>query len=152
MMLQMIQHRILCLTGSVLVVLLAACATKSPIRSLEEGKLRLCPKSPNCVSSESTVEMTTIKPIAYVGDSAKALEIMKQTLLFMGAHVEREESDYLWVTFRSMILRFTDDVEVHLVPEESLLHIRSGSRVGYSDMGANRERVEHIRQHFNEKK
>jgi uncharacterized protein (DUF1499 family) len=119
--------------------------------SLEDGKLRLCPKSPNCVSSESDVKLSRIAPIPFSGDPSKALGTMKQTLLYMGAHVEREEGNYLWVTFRSMILRFTDDVEIHLVPEQSVLHIRSGSRVGYSDMGANRERVEHIRRHFNER-
>lgn len=131
-------------------VLLASCATESPVRTLENGKLRLCPKSPNCVSSESDIEMTAIAPVTYHGDSQKAFEQIKAVLLTMGGNVRSEESGYLWVTFRSRLLRYVDDVEVRRVPGENVLHIRSGSREGYSDMGVNRKRVEHIRRHFNE--
>jgi uncharacterized protein (DUF1499 family) len=129
---------------------LAACATKSPRLSLDEGKLRLCPKSPNCVSSESDIAKSQIAPITYQGDAQHALENMKETLLYMGGHLQKEEAHYLWVTFSSKMLRFVDDVEVRLVEDESILHIRSASRTGYSDMGVNRKRVKHIRRHFNE--
>lgn len=138
--------------GVLAVALLAACSTQSPILGLEQGQLRLCPKSPNCVSSESDIAMSAVEPVAYQGDAAQALEQMKATLLYMGAHVEHEEGNFLWVTFRSKVLRYVDDVEVHLVPEQGVLHIRSGAqaRLIYSDMGRNRERVRHIREHFAE--
>ncbi len=48
-------------------------------------------------------------------------------------------------TQTSALFRFVDDVHVRLIPlkgESSTLAILSASRVGYSDMGVNRQRVE----------
>jgi uncharacterized protein (DUF1499 family) len=45
-------------------------------------------------------------------------------------------------------LRFVDDVEFLLVPAERVIHVRSASRVGYSDLGTNRKRVEALRAKF----
>ena len=60
-----------------------------------------------------------------------------------------ETGDYLRVQFTTQILRFKDDVEFHLVTAGGIVHIRSASRVGYSDFGANRKRVEMIRTAWN---
>ncbi|PZO25782.1 MAG: DUF1499 domain-containing protein, partial [Betaproteobacteria bacterium] len=40
---------------------------------------------------------------------------------------------------------FVDDVEFRIDQGSGLLHVRSASRVGYSDLDANRKRVEQIR-------
>jgi uncharacterized protein (DUF1499 family) len=46
---------------------------------------------------------------------------------------------------RSMIFRFVDDLMLHLIPSNGIIHIRSASRTGYSDLGVNRRRVESLR-------
>ena len=40
---------------------------------------------------------------------------------------------------------FVDDVEFLKAEDEGLIHVRSASRVGRSDMNANRTRIEEIR-------
>jgi uncharacterized protein (DUF1499 family) len=47
-----------------------------------------------------------------------------------------------------MIFRFVDDVEFYIDERANLIHFRSASRLGYSDMGVNRKRMETIRASF----
>jgi uncharacterized protein (DUF1499 family) len=42
-------------------------------------------------------------------------------------------------------------VELRMETEKSRIHIRSSSRVGYSDFGQNRKRAEKIRARFDQK-
>jgi len=57
------------------------------------------------------------------------------------------EPAYIHATFTSRLFRFVDDVEFYF-PDEPVLHVRSASRVGYSDLGADRRRIEDIRNRF----
>ncbi|MEN6507422.1 MAG: DUF1499 domain-containing protein, partial [Smithella sp.] len=59
-----------------------------------------------------------------------------------------EKEDYLHAEAKSLIFRFVDDVEFYFPANEKIIHVRSASRVGYSDMGVNRKRVEEIRKRF----
>ena len=52
---------------------------------------------------------------------------------------------YLHAEFTSTLFRFVDDVEFVVIPNEGVVHFRSCSRVGYSDLGANRHRMESLR-------
>jgi uncharacterized protein (DUF1499 family) len=70
---------------------------------------------------------------------------------FPRTRIVTREEPYLHAEFRSPVFRFTDDVELLQEREEQLFHIRSASRVGYSDLGANRKRVERIREEFQQK-
>jgi uncharacterized protein (DUF1499 family) len=70
----------------------------------------------------------------------------------MGGKIQEERDGYLWAMFTSRVFRFVDDVEFRMVPTDGLIHVRSGSRVGYSDLGVNRRRVEKLRARFNQKK
>ena len=54
----------------------------------------------------------------------------------------------LTAEYRSLIFRFIDDVDFLLDEKEGVIHFRSASRVGYSDLGANRKRMERIRKAF----
>ena len=60
------------------------------------------------------------------------------------------EASYLHVEFRSAFFRFVDDVEFLIDTEDQVIHFRSASRVGYSDLGVNRRRMERIREAFSE--
>lgn len=64
------------------------------------------------------------------------------------ANLNIQQSDYLRMTFQTPWLRFTDDVEFYFSAKERLIHMRSASRVGHSDLGTNRKRLEAIRQAF----
>jgi uncharacterized protein (DUF1499 family) len=63
-----------------------------------------------------------------------------------------EESGYIHAECTSWLFRFTDDVEFALDDAQKIIQVRSASRVGYSDLGANRKRVETIRRLFNQNK
>jgi uncharacterized protein (DUF1499 family) len=56
-----------------------------------------------------------------------------------------ETSGYLHAECRSALLGFVDDLELHLRPSEGVIAVRSASRLGYSDFGVNRRRVEVLR-------
>lgn len=70
----------------------------------------------------------------------------------MGGKIQEEQDGYLWATFTSRLFRFVDDVEFRMVSSDGIIHVRSGSRKGYSDLGVNRRRVEKLRTLFNQKK
>ena len=59
-----------------------------------------------------------------------------------------DSGPYIRATFTTFLFRFTDDVEFLFDDEKKLIHMRSASRVGYSDLGTNRRRCEAIRQGF----
>jgi uncharacterized protein (DUF1499 family) len=107
---------------------------------LVQGQLSPCPGSPNCVSSEDgTPQGQSVEPLpadrwARIPDAVEAL----------GGTIIQQESRYIAAEFTSAIFRFVDDVEFRLSDEA--IHVRSASRVGHSDMGANRKRVDALRE------
>lgn len=114
-----------------------------PGLGLKAGKLSPCPQKPNCVSSQEEGDHYT-SPIE---TELSMEEIKKRVLGLDRARLESEGDDYAHITFKSKLFGFLDDVE--LVKEGNIVHIRSASRVGYSDMDANRQRVEMIRKLLN---
>ncbi|HVP80229.1 MAG TPA: DUF1499 domain-containing protein [Thermodesulfobacteriota bacterium] len=116
-----------------------------------EGKLRPCPSSPNCVSSENDRPSSRVEPLTFEGSPEKAWGDLKETIGEMGGKIQEEHDGYLWATFTSRVFRFVDDVEFRMVPSDGIIHVRSGSRVGYSDLGVNRKRVEKLRAVFSQK-
>jgi uncharacterized protein (DUF1499 family) len=58
------------------------------------------------------------------------------------------EDRYIHAEFTSALFRFVDDVEFQIDAESGLIHFRSASRVGRSDLGVNRKRMESIRMAF----
>jgi len=110
-------------------------------KGLINGKLRLCPNSPNCVSSESAM----IPPIILTDTELKpAWEQLQKIIVKQGGEIQSQTDNYLAAKYTSAIFRFVDDVEARLDEENNIIHLRSGSRVGYYDFGANRRRVEKI--------
>jgi uncharacterized protein (DUF1499 family) len=128
-----------------------SCTARPPKAGLLEGRLRPCPPKPNCVCSEEGETAARLEPLAFNGAPEPAWERLQAVLEEMGATVQRRTEQYLWATFRTKVFRFVDDVEFRIVPEENAIHVRSASRVGYSDLGLNRRRVEELRSRFNAK-
>lgn len=119
--------------------------------SVSQMSLPACPDSPNCVSSLSSDEGHAITPFSYEGAPAQAWEQLK-TAVLSGKRVTliKDTGKYLHFEVRSLIFQFTDDVEFLLQESDKLIHVRSASRVGHSDFGVNRKRVEQIRARFND--
>jgi uncharacterized protein (DUF1499 family) len=108
-----------------------------------------CPDKPNCVSSQALATAQAIAPFPYTGSAAQAMRRLKSALASeKRIRVVAEQDHYLHVEARSLIFRFVDDVEFLIAPEDGLIHVRSASRTGYSDLGVNRRRVERIRRAF----
>jgi uncharacterized protein (DUF1499 family) len=90
-----------------------------------------------------------VAPLSWVGDLAQAKFRLRQAVLKAGNATFVEETDTYWqLEFRSLIFRFVDDVEFLFDRDSKVIHVRSASRVGYSDLGVNRTRVEKIRSMF----
>lgn len=120
---------------------LTACAGEPPQNiGVRDGSLTACPESPNCVSSYESSEQHSIA--ALNGN----LNQIQQILLAMdGANIVEQSSNYLYAEFTSSLMGYVDDVEFLYDAASNTTQVRSASRVGYSDMGANRNRVEAIR-------
>jgi uncharacterized protein (DUF1499 family) len=113
-----------------------------------EGKLAPCPATPNCVCSQAEDDHA-IEPIHFDGDPDQAWALLHQVLAEQPrTRIIREEDEYLHAECTSALFRFTDDVEFLLDREERVIHFRSASRAGRSDLGVNRKRMEEIRKAF----
>ncbi len=67
----------------------------------------------------------------------------------MGGHIQAESDTYIAATFSSALFGFVDDLEIRIDPAQKVIHIRSGSRVGYGDAGVNRKRAESLKKLYN---
>ncbi len=117
---------------------------------VKEGKLAPCPKSPNCVVSQGQEDAEhAIAPLQYSGDRAAAMARLVEVVKAMPrTAIIQQTDDYLYAEFTSQLMGFVDDVEFYFPPGESVVHVRSASRLGESDLGANRQRIEAIRSQF----
>lgn len=132
-----------------LVVLARRSARLPGARGLVEGRLAPCPASPNCVSSEDGADpahRVDPLPLPAAADPAARLEVLQSMLRACGAtSVRADGATYLHATFATPLLGFVDDVELRVDEAARVVHVRSASRVGHSDLGANRARVERLR-------
>jgi uncharacterized protein (DUF1499 family) len=106
------------------------------------GKLAACPGSPNCVNSQSADAQSKIEPLppVAIADLQKVIESMERTTIVEAT------ANYLHAEFKSQLMGYVDDVEFYLDPSANVLQVRSASRLGKSDLGVNRKRVETIRE------
>ncbi len=112
---------------------------------LKDGRLQACPSKPNCVSSETGENPEHhIEPLT-VGGTRPPLEAIVAAIDAMGGEVLVASDDYLSATFSSKVFGFVDDLELRRQGSERIYHVRSASRIGQSDMGVNRQRVEALR-------
>ncbi len=113
---------------------------------LENGRLRDCPNSPNCVCSQTKSETHFIAPLKFSVGSIEACGIIKDHVLeFPRVELIQQDGNYFHFVFTSGLFKFKDDVEILVDDQEKLVHFRSASRIGYGDLGANRKRVENLK-------
>lgn len=119
-----------------------------PAGELIEGRLRPCPNSPNCVTSDSSPkgnDKDTIAPIRFRNSPEDVWQKLHMIIARLGGDICKTTSTFLWATYTSKTFGFVDDIEFRMEPENKVIHIRSGARVGYFDFNVNRSRVEKIR-------
>ncbi|NEO18524.1 MAG: DUF1499 domain-containing protein [Moorea sp. SIO4A5] len=110
------------------------------------GQLAPCPNTPNCVSSYSQDAEHGIEPLAYNSTPTEAMAKLKIVIENLErTQVIEEKDNYLYAQFTTPLMGFVDDVEFLLDDSAKVIHVRSASRLGKSDLGVNRKRVEIIR-------
>ena len=126
-------------------LLCAACAGAGP-PTHADTVLKPCPSTPNCVSSRESDEAHRVDPLPLRGSAAEGLAAIRQVVAAMPrTRIVAEGPGFLRAEFTSLIFRFVDDVEFVVEESAGVIHVRSASRVGSSDLGVNRRRVEEIR-------
>ena len=125
-----------------------------PNSGMNDGKLKRCPDKPNCVISESegaVREGQYIKPLQLHDtgqsdlDQSAQWKRIAEIVANEGGMIKQQNDQYLLAEYRSRVFRFVDDIEFRLDANQNVVHIRSASRSGTSDLGVNRKRVERIR-------
>ena len=139
------------LLSSALGLFMIGCSGVRPVNlGVKEGRLAPCPSSPNCVSSQSFDKEHAVEPLSYSSSTAEAIADLKKIILLMKrTKIVAETDDYLAVEFTSALWRFVDDGEFYFDGQSKRIEVRSASRLGYSDLGVNRKRVEEIRAAWN---
>jgi len=114
---------------------------------VHNGLLSPCPASPNCVCSQESDPNHAIAAIPLSADRHGQWKALQQVIARQPrATLVTVSDDYMHAEFRSLLFRFVDDVEFLIDANAQVIHARSASRTGYSDLGVNRARVEHLRQ------
>ena len=131
---------------------LAGCSGEVPDNlGVVSGQLAACPDSPNCVSTQATDAEHSMEPLVFTGEVAEAQARILSILEGMERiTVITDEPGYIHVEARSRTFRFVDDVEFYFDAEAQLIHFRSASRLGHSDMGVKRNRMQEISDAFQE--
>ncbi|CAI5983404.1 unnamed protein product, partial [Closterium sp. NIES-65] len=121
--------------------------------------LALCPASPNCISTSEEINDPGhyVPPWTYnpeEGRGRKNPASQEQAMEELVAVVTSTKPDgftptiitrrpdYLYVEYESPLMGYVDDVEFWFAPgSRSLVEYRSASRIGESDLDANRKRI-----------
>ena len=140
---------ILCLFAAVVVQLIVQSINSQTgsAAGLVDGSLAKCPAGDNCVCSEYKEDSKHfVNPIKIPPmELHDALPRLISVIQNMGGTVQKENDNYIAATFSSALFKFVDDLEVRLDSEKLVIHLRSASRVGKSDLGANKKRVTQLK-------
>ncbi|WP_244241694.1 DUF1499 domain-containing protein [Leptospira jelokensis] len=126
----------------------------SPFSGVDEGELRGCPPSPNCVSSQSMKYnfIHKVNPISYSTSREVAFQTISKYFhesenIYIS---EEKEGEYIRIIFFTKVFRFPDRVEVYFPEGTNEMQVRSQSTLGLWDVFANRRRVNKFREILSE--
>jgi uncharacterized protein (DUF1499 family) len=141
---------VLSVLGWVLTMAALSLAARRPDNlGVRGGRLPACPASPNCVCSQDADPGHAVEPLRFTGGPGAAWRRLREVLAGQPRTRVVDEGDgYLHAECTSLVFRFVDDLEFLLDPAAGVIHVRSASRVGRSDLGVNRARVEAVRRAF----
>jgi uncharacterized protein (DUF1499 family) len=138
--------------GVLTLALLSLLSRRAPTLGLHEGKLKPCSSFPNSVSSYATDDQHAMEPLHFNSNADSAWDRLKQVLVgWPRTLIVAATEAYLRAECDSLVFRFRDDLEFLLDHEAKVIHFRAAARVGYSDLGVNRRRMEAFRQAFGAK-
>jgi uncharacterized protein (DUF1499 family) len=134
------------LTVSLILPLSACSEINSPQNSRATDSIGSCPASPNCVSSDATDKKHLIQPFQLATTAEKAWPIVIEVIMQLPrSNIVRQTDSFLAVECRSAVFGFVDDLKLQLRVSEGIIAVYSASRIGYSDFGVNRDRIEVLR-------
>jgi len=149
----LISNRKQLLMGVMMLMVFTGCSGSKPDSiGVSDNRLAACPDSPNCVSSDAQDDKQRVLPFYLVSNTAdKWADVIDAIGTIPRTTLITQTDRYLHVECKSLVFRFVDDLELLMNPESGEISVRSASRLGYSDMGVNRKRVEALRQILLEK-
>jgi uncharacterized protein (DUF1499 family) len=114
---------------------------------VKNGRLKPPPSSPNAVSSQAQDAVHAIAPLTYTGTPDRAMQALVKIIeATPRTRIISRTHDYIYAEYETALMGFVDDVEFWFEPKT--IHVRSASRLGHSDFGVNRARIEDIRRRF----
>jgi len=139
------------LISTLLLLTLVACSSTTIVaKGLVEGKLAPCKSKPNCVSSFDKRDSHFISSIDI---KMSEVEIIDKIIILLkertDVEIEKVEEGYIHAVFTTKLMKFKDDVE--FLVKKNTVHFRSESRVGYSDWGVNKKRIEEFKSYLKKK-
>ena len=126
---------------------LFSCAGNRPRHlGVKDGLLAACPARPNCVVSDATDSAHGIPALGLAVAPIDAWSVLPALLESLPrVHIVTLTEDYIHAECRSAFFGFVDDLELHLRAQQNIIAVRSAARLGQSDFGVNRRRVEKLR-------
>ncbi len=116
---------------------------------LINGYLSKCPETPNCFNTEIKDHTGHyISPIKTSENTSISLSVLKDIVRNIGGIIQVENESYFSAIFSSSVFGFVDDLEIRVDTKNNVIHIRSASRVGRSDMGVNKKRIMLIKEAY----
>ena len=90
--------------------------------------------------------MHDVAPFRLEAPPEQAWEAVRQAVMQLPrTRIVVEGPGYLHAECRSAVFRFIDDLQLQMRKQEGIIAVRSASRLGHSDFGVNRKRVETLR-------
>ena len=114
-------------------------------QAMADDRLAPCPATPNCVCSENPGG--NIKPLPYPNKDRDAAAARLESILTEMPRTGdiRREGDFWYTSQKTLLFRFVDDLSFRFDDYYDVVQVRSASRKGKWDLGANRRRVEKLR-------
>ena len=118
---------------------------------VQDGRLQPPRKTPNNVHSQAgsfgpAFKHTLIEPLPVQTDGPATMARLRSLIdATPGTRVVKAEPDYLYVQYTTRWMKFVDDAEFWFDPAAQKVQVRSASRLGESDLGVNRARIEDLR-------
>jgi uncharacterized protein (DUF1499 family) len=121
---------------------------------VRDGRLKPPSNNPNSVSSQGALypdhpqrAYAEITPLPLKGDAESTLDRLASIIEAMdGGKIVKREPGYIYAQFTTRLMKYVDDAEFWFDPEAKVIQVRSASRLGKSDLGVNRKRIESIRE------
>jgi uncharacterized protein (DUF1499 family) len=107
------------------------------------------PSSPNYVSSMATDKDQFLTPWKFNSSLKETKEKLHQIISKMDrSKIVQNHERFIYAVFTSKFFRFKDDLYIYFDTDKQLIHFKSQSRLGHSDLGVNKKRILSIKEKF----